>query len=225
MDGAKREIARENGMRGIFLLVLLASVCLAGGCAAEQRSENPHVEKPASVYEGLKGHSAAVMVWADWRARTEYNQIQLDTAKKLTAKLEQRLKKEGKKSESALSPFTNPASVVRYQRENPEVMSKPIEEVAPALKAERVIYVELEEFSAHAPEAIMVLKGHAKATLRVLEVSGGVAKVVFEEAGITANYPHNAPEGVIASDTVNVRTIYDGTLELLWEKVASRFKI
>jgi hypothetical protein len=118
----------------------------------------------------------------------------------------------------------NPASVVRYQRENPGVMSKPIAEVAPALGAGRVIYVEIEELAAHSPESIMVLKGHAKANLRVLEVDGATARVVFEESGITANYPPESPEGVIPSDNVNVRTIYDGTLNLLAEKLAVRFK-
>jgi len=214
-------------MRGSTLFLLMVCLLAAGGCSSSPQAENPYVEKPNAVYDGLKGRSSAVMVWADWRARTEYNQIQIDAAKQLTAKLEQKAtgKKEGKKQESPSVQFINPASVVRYQREHPEVMSMPIAEVAPKLQVQRVIYVELEEFAAHAPEAIGVLKGHAKATLRVLEVDGDNAKVVFEEAGIVANYPPNAPEGVIPTDEVNVRSIYNGTLELLTDKLAVRFKI
>jgi nucleoside diphosphate kinase len=214
-------------MRGIFILICVTGACLAGGCASEQQQpQNKFVEKPAFLYEGLKGHNCAVMVWADWRTRTEYNQIQIDLAKLLTKKLEDHFqpKKEGKKQEPPSVQFTNPASVVRYQREHPEVMSMPIVEVAPRLQAERVVFVELEEFTAHSPEAVMVLKGHAKATLRVIEVSGDTAKVAFEEMGITARFPPDQPEGVIASDTVNVRTIYDGALNLLAEKLAARFK-
>jgi hypothetical protein len=172
----------------------------------------------------MKGHSAAVMVWADWRTRTEYSQIQLDVGKVLTKKLEEHFKpkKEGKTAE--MVQFTNPASVVRYQREHPEITSMPIAESAPRLQASRVVYVELEEFSAHSPEAAMVLKGSAKATLRVMEVEGAEAKLVFEEAGITAHFPPDRPEGVVESETVNVRTIYDGTIELLTEKLVARFK-
>jgi hypothetical protein len=70
----------------------------------------------------------------------------------------------------------------------------------------------------------MVLKGHAKANLRVLEVSGGVATLAFQEDGIIARYPPDQPEGVIASDKINVRTIYEGALDLLAEKLAARFK-
>jgi hypothetical protein len=208
-------------MRGICFIALL-SLSLAG-CATEQQVQNKYVEKPQAVYDGLKGNPAAVMVWADWRTRTEYNQVEIDTARRLTEKLS-RPRKEGKKQETTAGQFVNPASVVRYQREHPEVMSMPITEVAPKLGAQRVIYIEIAELVAHSPESIMVLKGHAKATLRVLEVEGNKATVVFEESGITANFPPESPEGVIPSDKWNVRTIYDGTLDLLTEKLAVRFK-
>ena len=100
----------------------------------------------------------------------------------------------------------------------------PIADVAPRLQAQRVVFVELEQFSAYSPEAAMVLKGAAKATLRVVEVNGGEAKVVFQEAGITARFPPDRPEGVVESDTVNVKTIYEGLKELLADKLAARFK-
>ena len=88
----------------------------------------------------------------------------------------------------------------------------------------RVIYVELEDFSAHSARSILLLKGEAKATLRVVEVDEGRrAKVVFDEPGLTANFPHNAPEGVMASDKMTVRTVYEGTLAQLADRIAVRF--
>src|SRR5258705_2170613 len=135
------------------IILVAGLLCAVGGCASEEKPRNKWVEAPAAVYEGLKGHTCAVMVWADWRTRTEYSVIQLDVGKALTKKLEEQLKprKEGKKEEAIT--FTNPASVVRYQREHPEGMSMPIAEVAPRLQAQRGVYVELEGFSAHPAEA------------------------------------------------------------------------
>ncbi len=213
-------------MRVGIVLIALAFLCIAAGCASEQQPKNKYVETPAQQYQFLDNHTAAVMIWADWRTRNEYSQIQLDLGKLLTKMLDEHYqpKKEGEKPKPTIVQFTNPASVVRYQREHPEVMSEPVAEVAPKLQAERVIFVEIEEFSAHNPEAVMVLKGSAKATLRVLEVSGGVATLAFEESGINCHYPPDQPEGVIASDKINVRTIYEGTLHLLSEKLAARFK-
>src|ERR1051325_5591819 len=155
-------------------------ICALVGCTADDK-HNKYVETPANFYEGLNGHSCAVMVWADFRTRTEYSHIQLDLAKALTKKLEDQLQptKESKKDQKIT--FTLPASVVRYQREHPEINSMPIAEVAPRLQAQRVVFVELEEFSAYSPEAAMVLKGNAKATLRVVEVNGDQATVMFKE--------------------------------------------
>src|SRR6476659_4401493 len=144
-------------MRMALYITALLSLCFSPGCASDQQPKNKYVETPAVLYEDLRGHTAAVMIWADWRTRNEYSQIQLDLGKRLTAKLEEHLKpkKEGEKPKGPLTQFTLPASVVRYQREHPEVMSEPIAEVAPHLQAERVIFVELEEFAVHNPQAIM----------------------------------------------------------------------
>jgi hypothetical protein len=84
--------------------------------------------------------------------------------------------------------------------------------------------VELESFSAQAPENIMILKGSASATLRVLEISSGKAVVAFEEKGIVAHFPPDAPEGVAPSDKYTVRTVYVGTIQKLADRLAARFE-
>src|SRR5437867_347224 len=96
---------------------MIASLALMAGCGASSpASENKFVETPQATYSGLRGQTCAVMVWADWRTRTEYNQIQLDTARLLTGKVQEQIKasESGKKSEALATHFTLPASVVRY---------------------------------------------------------------------------------------------------------------
>ena len=209
----------------IARIVLVAGLlCAVGSCASEDKPRNKWVETPAVLYEGLNGHTSAVMVWADFHTRAQYDKIQLDLGKAVTQKLDEQLQPKKESKKALAITFTNPASVVRYQREHPDINSMPIAEVAPRLQVQRVIYVELEEFSAYSPEAAMVLKGNAKATLWVLEVNSGSATVAFQEAGIMAHFPPDRPEGVVESEKVNVRTIYDGTIDLLAEKLAARFK-
>ena len=215
-------------MRRNFGQSLVALTLILTGCGGtSQLSSQTDIPTPERTYADLKGRKCAVMVFADWRTRTEYNQIQIDTARLLTGKLEQRLKaaKDEKKSDSGVTTeFLNPASVVRYQREHPEVAGLPIVEVAPRLGGiSRLVYVEFEDFAAQSPEAIMILKGEAKATLRIIEVENGKAKIAFEEAGIIAHFPPDAPEGVVPSDKFNVRTIYEGTLDRLTDILAVRF--
>ena len=206
---------------------LVVSLALSGGCGnSSPATENKYVETPEAIYTGLRGQRCAVMVWADWRTRTEYNQIQLDTARLLTSKLQEQFKSsdKDKKSEALGTHFTLPASVVRYQREHPEIYTIPVTEVAPRLNVSRLIYIELEDFSAQSAESIMILKGFAKATLRIVEVADGKAKAVFEEANITAHFPPDAPEGVMPSEKVTVRAIYEGTLDLLTDKIQARLR-
>lgn len=222
-------------MQFLRLVVLgLGLVCLCG-CGSMSATEDRHaIPRPERQYAGLKGQSAAIMVWTDWHTRNEYPRIQLDLARATQNRLEvaykikpepgQEQKEKAKaKEEPPAIEFLNPASVVRFQRERPETEGQPIVQVAPRLGAGRVIYIELEDFDAHSAQSIMLLKGTAKATLRVVEVVDGRATVVFEEPGIQVHFPPNAPEGVVPDDKRNVRTIYVGTVDRLAEAICARF--
>jgi hypothetical protein len=224
-------------MRIILCSFLAVLAVLCTGCGSSGTSGGVTEETPAGTYSGLNNQLVGVMVWADWGTRTEYNQIQLDLARSIQYKLEERLPKPEQKEtdkeqkEATLrgTRFVDSRSVVRYQREHPEIDGQPIQAVAPKLGVDRVIYVEIESFQAQSPETILLLKGRAKATLRVAEVTPGAtpgtgtAKVVFEERGITAGYPPNAPEGVVASDRMNVETVYRGTVSALADRIVARF--
>lgn len=209
--------------------LLLCLPLLAAGCGSgNHETDNRYVEKPAATYSGLKGQKAAVMVYAPTHILTEYSQLQLDLGKALTTRLEARLQaeaKEGKKKDQPATTFLNPASIVRYQRDHPEISATPIEQVAPKLGgATRVVYVEVGEFQAYSSSDIGILKGSAQATLRIVEVTGNQARIAFEEGDIRANYPPESPEGVLPTDDVTVRSIYEGTIKLLADKLAVRFK-
>lgn len=220
-------------MRGRLLLgLMLLLTGFLSGCSntvGKDPDARPEIETPDKTYKGLAGQKCAIMVWAGWGTRLEYNQIQLDLARLLEPRLAAlfSVDKDSKKERRSPAPsFLNPASVVRFQREHPEIDGQPITQVAPRFGREvtRVIYVEIEDFSAQSAQSIMLLKGMAKATLRVVEVSNGQAYVAFEEHGIEAHYPPNAPEGVVPTDKINARTIYEGTLTLLADKLAARFE-
>ena len=221
---------RRFGLVGFVVITLM----LAAGCTgAGGPSDDAKIEKPDRTYSGLYGQVVAVMVWADWGTRTEYNQIQLDLARSIQIKLEERIKKlqgeqKGKEQGPAATRFVDSRSVVRYQREHPEIDGQPIQQVAPKFGVDRVIYVEIESFQAQSPQTIMLLKGRTSATLRVAEVTGGVdgiGRVAFEEMGIVAGFPPNAPEGVVASDRVTVETIYRGTVDALADRIVARFEL
>jgi hypothetical protein len=209
------------------LLTLIAG-CNGGGFAGEGSAPTP----PAT-YSGLARQNVAIMVWADWPTRIQDDSIQFRLSQQLQSRLAA-LYTGDKKLEATAPQFINPASIVRHQREHPELDGQPITDIAPRLairtadgqlmRATRVIYVEVEQFQIQSPQSIMILKGHAKATLRVIDVVDGKGTKVFEDSDIEVSYPTNAPEGVVPSDTVNVLTIRDGTVGLLADYLAARFR-
>ncbi len=206
-------------------LTTLVLAAMVGGCTLPDR--NPGASPPpARTYSGLANQTCAVMVWTDVATRNEYSsRIQVDIARALQSRLEARAAGEpGKKPELPGAKFISPLAVVKFQQENPALAASPITEVAPRLGVSRLIYIEVERFELRSPRTVMLLKGTAVATLRVVEVNQGVGRVAFEEQGISVSFPPDAPEGVVASDTVNELSIYRGTVDALGERLSVRFK-
>src|SRR5688572_7933423 len=205
------------------LMVVSLFLILQVGCNNTTSVEDEEAAK-LRTYTGLSNQKVATMVWADWVIRTEYNRIQFDLAEAVQRQLEQRSRPTEKeeKPEFENVEFVPVGSVVRYQREHPETQNLTIQQVAPRLGATRVIYIELEQYQTQSPQSVMLLKGTATASLRVVEVTAGQAKVAFEDRDIEVIYPANAPEGVVPSDKVNLRTVYDGTVKELAAKIVKR---
>jgi len=210
----------------IPVLLILCAMILPG-CSGSSGSifddDEEAIEKPEKIYTGLAGMKCAIMIWADAPTRTEFNQVQVDLARALQGKLSKpAAEQESSKKQNPAPQFIDPRSVVRYQREHPEIEGMPITQVALHLGVQRVVYVELEQLQTQSPRSILLLKGLAKATLRVVEVNNGKAAIAFEEPAITADYPRTAREGVAPNDKINERTIYEGTLLELARKLAAR---
>ena len=210
-------------------LLLAATVPLAAGCniigAAAQLAPAPIA--PAQ-YAGLAGHSAAVMVWADPSLKYDFPDLRLDLANLIQQNLEAAAQvaesKEGKDLPTVYGATfpREPAGLVRYQDDYPETQTMPATDLAPAFHVDRLIYVELDDFSTRSYEAPDLYRGAASATLRVIEVdAGGRTTVGYEEPGIAVAFPDNVPpEGTPSG---NDRIFYAGTLRDLASQVARRF--
>lgn len=207
-----------NPFLRVWIALLLAGTgALLGGCGAVGvlASKMPQYTEPQ--YFGLSGQSVGVMVWADRGARVDFPSIQLD----LATTVQNRLRVSKDKNVKDTTWPVLPASIVRYQREHPAVELSPITETAPKLGVSRLIYIEVGSISTRSEASLQMYRGNALATLRVIEVNGGVAKVAYEEPNIRAIYPpRSPPDGVLNADDA---TIYRGTIAALAEQIANRF--
>jgi hypothetical protein len=191
-------------------------LCCASGCALIAMATQAAGKEVAAVYPGLTGQSVGVMVWAERGVRADWPAVQLDIANLVQDKLR---KSDSPETKTATWPV-QPASIVRYQQDHPGIEAIPIIDVAPKLGVSRLIYIEIEGFSTRSEVSYQTFRGNVTATLKVIEVSNGQARIGFEESDIRTFFPPNSPpEGVL--DT-NDLAVYHGTLGALGDEILNR---
>ena len=202
---------------GAACLLLLLSGCTLIGVLASRVVPPPTIPPQ---YTGLQGKSVAIMAWAPDGTMIDFPNVRLDVAGSLQKNLEQG--RDAKAKELKGITFPTPASsIVRLQENRPELEGAPLTDVAPELGASRLVYVEIEFLQTRSDAALELYRGSASATLKVLEVANGTAKVAYEESGITAVFPPGArEEGAPDGDDF---VIYRGTVQQLTAEVAKRF--
>lgn len=206
-------------MRGILRIVIavtaLVALSLCQGCGLVGYVAATVPKSVDAQYSGLAKQKIAIMVWADRGVRIDYPNLQLDLANAVQADLI------AKTDESSLSKAEFPweaRSVLRFQREHPELEARSITEWAHRISGiTRVIYVEVPDFSTRSGTAVQLLKGGLTANVKVLEVgSTGPSKIVYEKQNIQVYYPPKSKEGVvdIAENIIYRGTINGAALEL-----------
>ena len=177
---------------GICMLLLgCAAGCTALGYAA---SIIPPPPIPAK-YKDLRGHTVAVMVWVAPGCRIDWPQLPLDFANGVQQQIQSSIKDKVHEVEGTTFPVSA-ATVVSLQEDHPEWSAESIEEIAPKLGVNRVIYVEIENFQTRSDTSVELYRGTMSGKVKVLEVNNGTAHLAFSEDGLHVVYPlHGLEEG------------------------------
>lgn len=198
-------------------LLLALWIPTVAGCAAAGIAAQSMPQRVKASYFGLENQSIGVLVWADRGTLIDWDDIQLDLANKIQTNLQR-----SKASELRNATFPwQPASVLRFMRDRPELASVPIEQVAPRMSGiTRLIYVEIEDFSTRAHASLELFRGSATASMRVLEIADGQSKIGYKEDGIRVVFPRGVPEDGLPN--LRDSTIYQGTLQTLADEITAR---
>jgi hypothetical protein len=174
-----------------------------------------------AAYKGLSNQSVGVIVLADRAIKIDFPSIQLDLATSVQNKLAiaQEADKKMKELQGTTFPV-QPRSVMKYQLDHPEAEAQPITEVAPVLGTTRVIFIEVEDFQTRSDASLDLFRGSCAVTVKVLEVTGAQARVVFEENTIRATVPKKPVEGV--PDSTDYKT-YRATIDEISTQIVERF--
>lgn len=204
----------------LFTLVFAMGIGLCG-CGPIGAMLNALPLAPVQAkYKDLKGQSVAVMVWADRGIRVDFPHIQLDTANGIQSKLVKARKDKNDELKDTKFPMSA-ATVVRFQEDHPEWAADSIEEIAPRLGVSRVIYVEIDGFQTRSDSAVDLFRGTLTATVRVVEVTNGKARVVHTEEDMRNIYPEKSPEEGVPS--IGDFETYRQTVDAFTTSVANLF--
>jgi hypothetical protein len=202
---------------GLVLLPTLSGCVLLGIMGKAL----PEQTVPAR-YSGLSGQTVAVMVWADATGvQIDWPSIHLDAAHGIQSKLRE-AQTTGKPKELENTKFTvDPAAVVEYQKDHPELVAESIEDVAPRLGVTRLVYLEIHGFQTRADSAVDLFRGTATGSIKVVEVTNGKARVVFTDDSLRVQFPKLSPEEGMPNTTDDA--MYRGTLDALTTQAVLRF--
>src|SRR4051794_26006892 len=158
------------------LMTMSLSGCQIAGLVA---SAVPKFE--SASYDGLAGQNVGVMVDVDDAVLIDWPELRLDVASGVQDKLQQAQKGESKELAKTQFPYP-PASIVRFQREHPDLHAQPITAIAPRLGTiNRLLYVEMEDFQTHPSGSVDLFRGTTSVRLKVIEVKDGRARVAYED--------------------------------------------
>jgi len=200
--------------------LLAALPLLAAGCnilgAAAAKAPRPDIE---AEYKGLAHHSVGVVVWADRSLVTDWPTLQLDIANSIMSKLKAAQDAKSKDLEGTTFPYPA-ASFVKYQKEHPGLDEMPIADVAPRFGVDRIIYIEVNDFSTRADGAVALYYGQIDLAMKILEVENGKGKSVLNEESIKSHFPDKATkEGVLNSSD---RAMYGGTINAVTTDIVTK---
>ncbi len=151
-------------LAALFLLGGCQAGQLVGGMVASAKRQGNTEFKPK--YAKLAGKTFAVIVAADRSIQSEYP----GAVTIITAEMSKRLAEH-----SGASGVLPAAEVLRYQSQHPGWVAKPLGELAQTLGVDRVVYVDLQDFTMTDPGNPYVYNGVASGTIHVAEAEGEVA--------------------------------------------------
>jgi hypothetical protein len=202
------------GFAGLALAIAL------NGCGALGAAADAMPKPPVRAQYVLAGQPVAVMVWCDRGVALDWPNLQRDLAGGVVARLKQAIDANNEPLEGTTFPVSV-ESVIKWQKDYPSLEALPVAESATRLKVPRVIYIELDRLSTRASETIVLYRGMASASVKVVEVVDGKGKVAWERRDIIATYPDKVGEDGTPSG--NDYQFYVGTVQKLADQIAKLF--
>ncbi len=199
--------------RKLLLLALPLLLLVCSGCHAIAFTTLMWGKEPTKTikaeYPYLKGKTAAILVRAEWETLFEYEQVQLEVADHVRVALE---------SNIPGVEVVPPRQVVDYQRRSPDWERHDPARIGQRFDAERLIEIDLTQYTTREPESPHLYRGHIAAVVSVYNTAYPNSEPAYVTEVRTV-YPKDSPGQWGTSDSA----IRLATMEAFAQEVAGRF--
>lgn len=203
-------MTRRNCLFTVGLIPLLAMLVGCQAMAAPFLMWGPEPTRTVDAeYPYLDGKNASILISADYDTLFEYPWVQLELAKYVQVALETHLPK---------VVITPPRTVVDYQRRDVDWDRKPPALVGKNFDAERVVLIELTQYSTREPDSPHLFRGRIGARVRVYDTAYPDAEPAYS-TDVEVAYPEDSAGEWGSND----RAIRKQTMELFAEELAGKF--
>lgn len=204
MFSSSQKFARliTSGRLGVMIITLViagASLLLAGcgGVAAATyviAGPTKTVVVPAQ-YTGLEGRTIAVMIAGDEYMLYRFPDAQNRLAANISARIAENV--DGAR-------VVNPATVTKFQKDNPEWMTLPYGELIRKINVERLVIVDLSDYRLHDPGNSSLWRAVISGNVGVIEAEDNDPDNYAFYTNVKAHFPEDGGIGVLNSDAETV---------------------
>ena len=202
-------------MRRNILLTLIMLLAALSGCNLLGYPAyvlfGPTGQKVAAEYTGLNDQRIAVVVAASPSIAFEYPYAGIDLARVTTLALQEHLEN---------ARFVDPENIDRFQREDLDWLSLPIDQIGRRLDAQCVLYLDLTKFTTLEDNSVNLLRGYINADLRVHHTQSPDCQRPAYQTELAIVYPEQGPLSM--SDPAE-QALYQQTITQFAQQLARKF--
>lgn len=195
----------------VFMTVAVLSGCAIMGVVAHGAAGPTKTVHVTAEYTGLAGKRVAVIVAADEYVLYRHPRAPLVVGQVVAGQIA------GNVTGAVL---TDPGEIVAFQRANPYWATLPYGELANRLGVDRVIYIDLAEYSTQEPGNKELWQGVIMANIGIIETDATYPDNFAYANAIRAAFPEGREIGVANADSATVQL---GMLKIFGQKVGWLF--
>jgi hypothetical protein len=205
--------ARAAAVLGLVLLSASLGGCNIFGLATWLALGDEQTVSRKAQYHGLDNKSIAVLVNLDGETALRYKTAQINICQSVSASLAEKLPG---------TRLVDPQQIAKFQRDNAYWSTRSYNELLAALKVDRLVIVDVSEYSDHEPGDANVWQGVVEADVIVAAADAKNPDDAVYKQRVQADFPEDQPMGIVDS-TANSATIQLGMLNTFSKKTAWLF--